>query len=293
MFKKFSFLTVASYLVVGLFALFCILPFVMVVSGSLSSEADILKYGYTLFPKKAGIVAYRILFFDIVRILNAYKITIFVTVVGTFFNLMINAMAGYVLARRTLKYRRFLSVYTIITLMFSGGMIPWYIVCVNMLHLKDKVIALIIPYLAYAWYIMLMRNFFQSIPEEMHESAKIDGAREFTVFWRIILPLAKPALATVGLFAALGYWNDWWLGLMLVDKVEIQPLQLLLRTIVSNVTFLQSSPNAAMMQQVAGAIPAEGVKMAVTVVTIGPIVLLYPVAQKYFIKGILVGAVKG
>ena len=291
--KKFSFLTLAAYLVVGLFALFCILPFVMVISGSLSSEADIMKYGYTLLPKKASLIAYRIVFFDIARILNAYKITIFVTVVGTFFNLMINAMAGYVLARRTLRYRKFLSVYTIITLMFSGGMIPWYIVCVNMLQLKDKVVALIIPYLAYAWYIMLMRNFFQSIPEELHESAKIDGAREFTVFLKIILPLAKPALATVGLFAALGYWNDWWLGLMLVDKVEIQPLQLLLRTIVSNVTFLQSSPNAAMMQQVAGAIPAEGVKMAVTVITIGPIVLLYPVAQKYFIKGILVGAVKG
>lgn len=291
--KKFSALSLIAYLVVGIFAMFCILPFVLVISGSLSTEADILKYGYTLLPKSVSLIAYKILFMDLARLANAYKITIIVTVVGTFLNLMVNAMAGYVLARKTLKYRRFLSIYTIITLMFSGGMVPWYIVSVNYLHLKDKIIALIIPYLAYAWYILLMRNFFQSIPEEMHESAKIDGAREFTVFCRIILPLAKPALATVGLFAALGYWNDWWLGLMLIDKVELQPLQLLLRTIVSNVTFLQSSPNAAMMQQVSGAIPAEGVKMAVTVLTIGPIVLLYPMAQKYFIQGIMVGAVKG
>ncbi len=290
---KISIFNIASYILITLFSLFCLLPFLMVISGSLSPEKDILKYGYTLFPKSISFISYRILFLDANRILNAYKVTIFVTVVGTFFNLLINAMAGYVLSRKELKCRKFLSVYTIITMLFSGGMVPWYIVCVNYLHLKDKIIALIIPYLAYAWYILLLRNFFQSIPDEMHESAKIDGAREFTIFIKIMLPLAKPALATVGLFAALGYWNDWWLGLMLVDQTAKQPLQLLLRTIVSNVTFLQSSPNAAMMQQVSAAIPTEGIKMAVTIITIGPIILLYPFVQRYFVKGIMVGAVKG
>lgn len=291
--SKSNVLTVVSYLFVGFFTLFCILPFLMVISGSLSSEADILKYGYTIFPKNISFISYKILFLDAERIINAYKITIFVTVFGTFLNLLINAMAGYVLSRKDLKCRKVLSIYTIVTMLFSGGMVPWYIVCVNYLHLKDKIIALIIPYLAYGWYILLLRNFFQSIPDEMHESAKIDGAKEFTIFYKIMLPLAKPALATVGLFAALGYWNDWWLGLMLVDDTKKQPLQLLLRTIVSNVTFLQSSPNAAMMQQVSAAIPAEGIKMAVTIITIGPIVMLYPFAQKYFVKGIMVGAVKG
>lgn len=285
--------TISSYILVFIFTAFCLLPFFMVISGSLSSEKDILKYGYTLFPKSISFISYRILFLDAARIINAYKITLIVTVIGTFLNLMINSMAGYVLSRKDLKCRKFLSVYTIVTMLFSGGMVPWYIVCVNYLHLKDKIIALIIPYLAYAWYILLMRNFFQSIPDEMHESAKIDGAKEFTIFFKIMLPLAKPALATVGLFAALGYWNDWWLGLMLVDDSSKQPLQLLLRTIVSNVTFLQSSPNAGMMQQVSASIPTEGIKMAVTIVTIGPIILLYPFVQKYFVKGIMVGAVKG
>lgn len=291
--KNASLITTVSYALVTLFTLFCIIPFIMVISGSLSSEADIMKYGYSFLPRRISFTAYQILFCDSARILKAYMITIFVTVVGTFFNLLINAMAGYVLSRKALKLRKFLSVFTIITLLFSGGMVPWYIVCVNYLHLKDNLSALIIPYLAYAWYILLLRNFFQSIPDEMHESAKIEGANEFTIFFRIMVPLAKPALATVGLFAALGYWNDWWLGLMLIDDNNKQPLQLLLRTIVSNVTFLQSSPNASMMQQVSNVIPSEGIKMAVTIVTIGPIILLYPFAQKYFVKGIMVGAVKG
>ncbi len=291
--KKINTVSVIASVLIFLFSLLCLLPFILVISGSLSSEADIFKYGYTLWPKHVDFTAYHLLFLDFQQILNGYKITAFVTVVGTVLNLLINAMAGYSLSRKKLKYRRFLSVYTVITLLFSGGMVPWYIVCVNYLHLKDKIIALIVPYLAYAWYILLLRNFFQSIPEEMHESAKIDGAGEFRTFFRIMLPLAKPALATVGMFAALGYWNDWWLGLMLIDDAAKQPLQLLLRTIVSNVTFLNSSSNAPIMQQVADQIPAEGVKMAVTILTIGPIVLLYPFVQKYFVKGLMVGAVKG
>lgn len=291
--KKFSIISMVSYLLISLLAIFCLLPFILVVSGSLSTEADIVKYGYSLWPKRIDFTAYRLLLLDINRILNAYGITIFVTVVGTFLNLLINAMAGYCLARKDLKYRKVLSVYTIITLLFSGGMVPWYIVCVNYLNLKDTLGALIIPYLAYAWYILLLRNFFQSIPGEMYESAKIDGAGEFTTFFKVMLPLAKPALATVGMFAALGYWNDWWLGLMLIDDVTKQPLQLLLRTIVSNVIFLRSSANAPIMQQITSQIPAEGVKMAVTILTIGPIVFLYPFVQKYFVKGIMVGAIKG
>lgn len=292
-FRKFSISKTLPYFLVSIFALFCLIPFIMVISGSLSNEADITKYGYSLLPRRLSLVSYRILFLDISRIMNAYKITIIATVAGTFIGLFINSMAGYILSRRSLKYRKVLSVYTIITLMFSGGMVPWYIVCVNYLHLKDKIIALIIPYLAYAWYILLLRNFFQSVPDEMHESAKIDGAKEFTIFYKIMLPLAKPALATVGLFMALQYWNDWWLGLMLIDDVKKQPLQLLLRTIVSNVMFLNSSSHATQMQQISGMIPSEGIKMAVTIVTIGPIVLLYPFVQKYFVKGIMVGAVKG
>lgn len=290
--KKIKSVTVIAYIVVGIFAVFCLFPFLMVVSGSLTPEEDILKYGYALIPKRISLDAYRILMFDIERILDAYKVTIFVTVVGTVMSLFVNSLAGYVLSR-PIRYKKILLVFTIITMMFSGGMVPWYIVCVRYLHLKDTIWAMILPTVARAWYIFLLRNFFQGIPNELYESAKIDGASEFRIYAKIMVPLAKPAMATVTLFAALAYWNDWWAGLMLIDKTSLQPLQLLLRTIVSNVAFLQSSPNAGMMSQVSSMIPVESVKMAITILTIGPIILLYPFVQKYFVKGVMVGAVKG
>ena len=284
--------TVIAYIVVSIFSLFCLFPFIMVVSGSLTPEEDIVKYGYSLIPRRISFDAYRILLYDIDRILNAYKITIFVTVVGTLCSLLVNSMAGYVLSRKV-RYQKPLLIFTIITMLFSGGMVPWYIVCVRYLHLKDTVWALILPTVARAWYIFLLRNFFKGIPEEMYESSKIDGASELTTFVKIMLPLAKPAIATVTLFASLAYWNDWWAGLMLIDDSNKQPLQLLLRTIVSNTQFLQSSPNAGMMQEVSNILPVESVKMAIVILTIGPIIFVYPFIQKYFVKGIMVGAVKG
>ena len=284
--------TVIAYIVVSIFALFCLFPFIMVVSGSLTPEEDIVKYGYSLIPRRISFDAYRILLYDIDRILNAYKITIFVTVVGTLCSLLVNSMAGYVLSRKV-RYQKPLLIFTIITMLFSGGMVPWYIVCVRYLHLKDTVWALILPTVARAWYIFLLRNFFKGIPEEMYESSKIDGASELTTFVKIMLPLAKPAIATVTLFASLAYWNDWWAGLMLIDDSNKQPLQLLLRTIVSNTQFLQSSPNAGMMQEVSNILPVESVKMAIVILTIGPIIFVYPFIQTYFVKGIMVGAVKG
>ena len=284
--------TVIAYIGVSIFALFCLFPFIMVVSGSLTPEEDIVKYGYSLIPRRISFDAYRILLYDIDRILNAYKITIFVTVVGTLCSLLVNSMAGYVLSRKV-RYQKPLLIFTIITMLFSGGMVPWYIVCVRYLHLKDTVWALILPTVARAWYIFLLRNFFKGIPEEMYESSKIDGASELTTFVKIMLPFAKPAIATVTLFASLAYWNDWWAGLMLIDDSNKQPLQLLLRTIVSNTQFLQSSPNAGMMQEVSNILPVESVKMAIVILTIGPIIFVYPFIQKYFVKGIMVGAVKG
>ena len=281
------------YFIVLLVSLFCLLPFIMIVTGSISNEQDIAKYGYTLLPKHIDLISYRVLLLDIKSIANSYKISMIVTIAGTLASLLVNTMMAYAISRKTLKYRKALSVYALITILFNGGMVPWYIVCVNYLHLKDKLIALIIPYLANAWYIFLLRNFVQTIPDAMHESAKIDGAGEYTIFFKIILRLMTPALATVGLFTALGYWNDWWLGLMLIDKTQLQPLQLLLRAIVSNIMFLKASTNAAAMQALIVTLPSEGIKMAICVITIGPIIFLYPFLQKYFVKGIMIGAVKG
>ncbi|MEK8130025.1 carbohydrate ABC transporter permease [Paenibacillus filicis] len=291
--KKLELSQLLMMLVVALFCLFCLIPFIMVISGSLSTEADISKHGYTLLPLNPNLMAYKVLFLGAGRIIDGYKISIFVTVVGTLLAVLVNYIGGYAMARRTLKYRNALSVYALLTLMFNGGLVPWYIICVNYLHLKDTVWALILPPLAQGFNLFLIRNFLQSIPEELFESAKIDGAGEWRIMVQIIAPLAKPVLATISLFVALNYWNDWFLGLMYIDNQKLQPLQLMLRTIVSNVEFLKSSANSAEMQRVAATLPTEGVKMAVTVVTIGPIVFLYPFLQKYFVKGLMVGAVKG
>jgi putative aldouronate transport system permease protein len=291
--KKLSILKIFCYTAAFVFALFCLFPFIMVISGSLSIEADTLKYGYSLIPKHINFMAYKVMFLTAHKILHAYGITITVTVFGTSAALLINTLAGYSLSLKRLKYRKPISVFILLTILFSGGMVPWYIVCVRYLHLKENILALIIPYLANAWYIFLMRNFMKTIPDEMSESATIDGAKELTIFMRIIVPLSKPALATVGLFIALGYWNDWWLGLMLVNNQDKQPLQMMLRIIVSNIEFIKSNiNNSAELQRIVNNIPSEGVKMAVSIITIGPVILFYPFVQKYFVKGIMVGAIK-
>jgi putative aldouronate transport system permease protein len=282
------------YLIVLVFAAFCTVPFIMVVSSSLTSEDSILQYGYNLFPRQFDVSAYRVLFIDASRIISGYKVSIFVTVVGTFASLLITAMLAYPIALKRVKFRTQLNVFTLITILINGGIVPWYIVCIKYLHLQDNLFALIVPYLCQAWNVFLLRSYFQSIPEELSESAKIDGAGEYRIFFQMIVPLSKPALATVGLFIALMYWNDWWLGLMLLNKVELQPLQLLLRTIQSNVEFISTSEQGAeIVRMTGGRLPGEGLKMATAVITIGPIIFVYPFVQRFFIKGLMIGAVKG
>ena len=276
-----------------IFAIFCLLPFWLVLVNSMTSEKVIKEFGYSLWFRELDFTSYQILLADANRVLNGYKITIIVTVVGTFLGVLITALAAYPLSRKCLKLRRFLNLYVLLTMLLSGGMVPWFIVCRNILHLKDSIFALILPYLANAWNIFLVRNYYRSIPEEINESAKIDGAGELYIWLKLILPLSKPVLATIALFVSLGYWNDWWLGLMLIDSNKLQPLQLMLRTITSNMQFLLSSPNISAMQQITKDIPSEGIKMATCIITIGPILFVYPFVQKFFVKGIMVGSVKG
>ncbi|MFF2910569.1 carbohydrate ABC transporter permease [Paenibacillus sp. NPDC057934] len=278
-------------LIVTLIALFCVIPFIIILSSSMTREMDILTSGYNLFPKNVDFAAYQYLFQRMSVILNGYKVTSLVTVIGTIASLAITAMIAYPLSLRRLKYRNYISAYVLLTMLFSGGMVPWYIICVKYLHLHNNMAALILPSMVNGFNVFLMRSYFSSIPEEMHESAKIDGSGEFRTLISIILPLSTPVFASVGLFIALGYWNDWWLGLMLIDKIELQPLQLLLRTIISNVDYLaNSSVLATTADQM---MPRESIKMAATMITIGPIIFLYPFLQKYFVKGLMLGAIKG
>jgi putative aldouronate transport system permease protein len=278
-------------ILLGILALACVSPYVLVLIGSFTDETELVTSGLTLFPKKLSLGAYQLLYVRIDQVLNGYKITFLVTLTGTFLSLLVNSFIAYPLSNRKLKYRRQLSFFCFFTMLFSGGMVPWYIVCVNYLHLYDTFWALILPYLANAWNMFLLRNYFSSLPQEICESASIDGAGELRIFFVIILPLAIPALASVGLFIALMYWNDWWLGIMLTESRKLMPLQLLLRAITSNIQFLISGRASQMTSGVRP--PAESIKYATTIVTIGPILFLYPFVQRYFIKGLTVGSVKG
>jgi len=285
--------TALIYLTIGLFSILCLLPFVLIISGSFTDESEIIKEGFKLIPDKISYTAWIMIWKDFKRILNGYIVTVTVTGFGTLLSLLVTAMMAYPLSLPTVKYRNVIAFYAFFTLLFYGGIVPWYIIVSRTLRLRNSIMGLILPYTINAWNLFLLRNFFRTIPQEISESAKIDGAGDMTIFFRIILPLSKPGIATVGLFIALGYWNDWWLGLMLIEKHNLFPLQLLLRAIVSNVQFLRSAPKDVMAADIGGMIPAEGVKMATCLVTIGPIVLLYPFVQKYFIKGIMIGALKG
>lgn len=289
--KALSNLPIAIILLI--FAMLCVLPFWLVLSGSLTSEAEIMSSGFGLFPKKIDFTAYKILMTNMSRILNGYKISLIVTVVGTTLTVVVVSLAAWPISQNRVKYHNALNFFVLFTMLFSGGMVPWFIVCRNMLHLTDTIWVLILPYVANAWYIFLVRNYYRGIPDELVEAAKIDGAGEYRIFGQIIFPLSKPVLATIALFACLAYWNDWWLGIMLVDKVEMQPLQLLLRTITSNIQFLSTAGNANAVAVASSSIPSEAIKMATCIITIGPIILVYPFVQKYFVKGIMVGAVKG
>jgi len=283
---------VAILLFVCAFALICLYPFLLVISGSFTSNVAAIQYGFRLIPGEFTTAAYKTLFKDISSIVNGYKVTVFVTVVGTACSLLINSMMAYVLSRTSLPGRKIINLYVLITMLFNGGMVPWYIVCTRYLHLQNTIWALIVPMLVNAWNIFLIRNFFSSISTSMHESALLDGAGEFTIYSKIYAPLSKPVIATVLLFTALGYWNDWWHGLMLIEDRNLQPLQMLLRSVVSNIQFLQTADPSPEIQALMASIPGDGLKMALVVLTTGPIILLYPFVQRYFVAGIMVGGVK-
>ena len=177
-------------------------------------------------------------------------------------------------------------------MLFNGGMVSWYIIC-GMIGIRNSLWALIVPMLCGPWYIFLFRNYFFSVPAALYESAKIDGAGDIRIYFQIYVRLATPVIATVGLFTALGYWNDWWHGLMLIDNNNLWPLQMLLRTVISNLQFLQTMESSPEVQRMLATIPSDSVRMALVLITTGPIMLLYPFVQRYFVKGIMVGAVKG
>jgi putative aldouronate transport system permease protein len=270
----------------------CFIPFLMIAVGSITDEAHITRYGYGLFPKLLSWDAYRYIFKYPKQVISAYQVTISVTALGTLIGLFFSSMTAYVLQRKDFKYRNAFAFYFFFTTLFSGGLVPWYILIVKYLGFKDSFLALLVPPLLNVFYIIILRSFISStIPDAISESAKIDGAGDFRIFLSIILPLIKPALATIGLFIALNYWNDWYHAMLFVNKESLFPMQYFLYKILNSMAFANSSVSA--QGSIAVDTPKESFKLAMTVIATGPIVLLYPFVQKYFIQGITIGAVKG
>lgn len=285
-------ITIFGYIFISLIAIISISPFVMMIASSFSSESAIMKYGYTLWPREFSTFAYRIVFENPKLIIGSYVVTILLTVIGTTVGLFLITMTGYALQRPDFEYRNKISFYVYFTTLFTGGLIPFYLLITQYLQLKDNYLAVLIPGIMTPWLIILMKNFLKSIPHAITESAKIDGANDFLIFIKIILPMAKPALATVGLFLALGYWNEWYNSMLfLTPNVTYRPLQLYLYNTINQAEALRNS--AANSNVAPQDVPLETMKMATAVIAIGPVMLFYPFVQKYFIQGITVGAVKG
>jgi putative aldouronate transport system permease protein len=280
-----------------IYSLLCIIPLLLLVMVSFSDEASILRGGYKFWPDHFSLAAYRFLGQDIGQILHSYGISIIVTVAGTALSMIIIALYAYPISRPNFPQAKFFTFFVFFTMLFSGGLVPWYLVYVQVLDLKDTLGALIVPQIMSAFWVLVTRTFFQTtIPGPVLESAKIDGAGELRIFFQIVMPLSLPVLATVALFQTLSYWNDWFLSLVFITGEHNISVQYLMYKMMANIQFLANNTTAANAIASAGGMmnfPSETVRMAMVIVGIGPIILAYPFFQKYFIKGLTVGAVKG
>lgn len=284
---------ILSYSFITLVTVLCLLPFWLVVVGSFTSEAEIYQHGYSLWPQEFSLEAYNTAFKYPEKVIRAYGITVSITVLGTFLSLLFTSMCGYALQREDFRSRGFFTMFVFFTMLFGGGLVPWYLLITNYLRLKDTYWIMILTQLVNVYFVILMKNFMRTVPKALVEAAKIDGAGEFYIFFRIVLPLAKPALASIGMFTALNYWNEWRTGMLFLQDSDLFPLQYYLYRLLNSVEFLKSSTVPMSSEISSLSFPSESLKLAMTVIATGPIILLYPFLQKYFVKGITIGAVKG
>lgn len=286
------------YTVMIIYAVVCIFPFLLVLSISLTDETALSLSGYSLIPSVFSTEAYEYLFKNPISIIRGYGVTIGTTLVGTFLSLVLTAMLAYVISRKDYPYRKFLSVFVLITMLFNAGLVPWYLVYTNVLDFKDSLLALLIPgMLVSGFNVFVMRTFFRSsVPDSLIDSACIDGAGEFRIFAQIVLPLSKPALASIGFMTALSYWNNWYNSMVFINDQEKYSLQYLMTRTLLNIqalkTSLQMGNLSPEMMQIIADMPSNSVRMAMAIVGIGPMLFIFPFAQKYFVTGLTLGAVK-
>ncbi len=291
--KSIVLFNVIAYIFISFVTVFCLLPFLIVISGSLTDNTSIVLDGYHLWPKVFSLEAYEMIFAFPESIGRAYLVTVCNTLVGTALGLFLISMDGYVLSRKEFKYRNKFTFLIYFTTIFGGGLVPWYIMIARVLNLRDSYIAICFPALMSPFLIILMRTFISSsIPDEIFESAKIDGAGNFKAYTSIAVPIIKPGLATVGLFLALGYWNDWYLSSLFITTPEKYSLQFYLYNVLNSYETVNRMLSGKGVT-VTNNMPTESVKLAMAVIATGPVLLFYPFVQKYFVAGITVGAVKG
>ena len=273
-----------------------ILPFLLVFISSITDETVLIRNGYSFFPEKVSFYAYQYIIRQGEKILRAYGVTILITVVGTFLNLMFSALLAYPLSVKTLPYRRQITFFVFFTMLFNGGLVPTYLMYVNYFHIKNTIWALIIPNLLLsANNVLMIRSYFMtSIPEALYEAAKIDGAGQLRIFAQIILPISKPIIATIALFAAFGYWNDWFQASLYISDKNLQTLQSMLNNIQNNIEYIANNPYGGLsLQQYKASMPTESVRMAIAIIIVVPIACVYTFFQNYFISGLTIGSVKG
>ena len=282
---------ILGYVLIGLFALFCLIPFYLVIIASFTPEASLIRDGYPIFPRGFSLESYALCLKNPESVVIAYANTIGITLVGTFMAIFLATMTGYVLSRKDFPWRNRFSFFFFFTTLFSGGLVPWYLICTRYLGMKNSYFGLILPLMFSVWNMIIAKSFMSGIPEAITESAKLDGANDFTIYVRLILPLSKPLIATLALFSALAYWNDWYNCMIFITNERMFNLQYFLQRM------LGSAQAMRLVAEKSGidlpSVPLEGMKMAMTIIATGPIILLYPFIQRYFVKGLTIGAVKG
>lgn len=289
-------LNVIAYGFTGLIALLCLIPFLMIVSGSFSSEAAITQNGFSLLPQDFSLEAYRTVFKEPMVVFKAYAVTIGLTLTGTVVGLLFQTMTAYVLSRKDFEWRNAFSFFFYFTTLFSGGLVPTFVLYTQTLKLRDSYLALLLPLVFSVYNLLIMKSYISAIPDSLVDAAKIDGCGEMRTLFQVVMPLIQPALATVGLFIALAYWNDWYNAMLYIKSEDKYPLQYFLYQQVNNIeTYKKLISNNSVSSAVVSAVslPTQTLKMALTIVVTGPIILAFPVVQKYFVQGITIGAVKG
>lgn len=285
--------SILVHIVFILFMLACVVPFMMVVSASFTSEKDLFEYGFSVLPPKVDFTAYAYLFKNPKKVLDAYLVTIFITVVGVFLSLVVMSMAAYALARDNFKFRNAVTAYLFFPTLFSGGLVSSYIINTQYLHLTDSIWVMVLPGLCNIFYVIMLRTFFKQLPDGLFDAAKVDGASEWRIYFTIAVRLSKPVIATIAFLTAMAKWNEWNSAMLYIRTPEKYPLQYLLQRMMMNIQELLRAMEKVPTAYSVADLPGENLRMALLVVCIGPVMLFFPFFQKYFTKGMTVGAVKG